>query len=132
MSKPEEFPKGNDNTKEGKEARLAKLKANQREKQLSEVFEKIFYGLYSDRNYISFYAYQEWMNFCKKFDEVIKTLFSLDVFDNNPELKTECEEVLVLLKDKDKSGCERYSVLIERLVDFLEKQGIQSPINLPK
>ncbi|OGI65398.1 hypothetical protein A3A95_00925 [Candidatus Nomurabacteria bacterium RIFCSPLOWO2_01_FULL_39_18] len=129
MSKPDEFLKA-DNTEKGKEARLAKVLKSQRERELSRVFEKLF-PLNQERYMLEFYDFEEWTNFFRKFGETIRILLSLDPFVDNLTLKTECQEVLVLLDGQDRNQGKRYSSLVEKLFQFFIDNQIFPPSKLP-
>ena len=130
MSKPDEFPTKADNTEKGKEARLARLLKSQRERELSEVCEKLF-PLEQERYMLEFYESEEWADFFRKLGEIIKTLLSLDPFADNLALKIECQEVLVLLDRQDRNQGKRYSNLVNRLFEFFTDNQIFPLSKLP-
>ena len=126
-------PEGSPNTNSGAgsiEARKAKLLKNQRERQLSDVFEK-FFPFQQERHILEYYEFEEWASFFSKFSEVIKTLLSINPFENNQELKKECEEVLPFLLDKDRSQSNKYADLISKLSEFFFKKKVFIQSKLP-
>lgn len=67
---------------------------------------------------MDFYGDEEWESFLDKLSEIIRTLLSINPFENNQELKQECEEVLLFLDKKDKTQSKKYSDLIDKLWRF--------------
>ena len=80
---------------------------------------------------LEFYDFEEWTNFFRKFGETIRILLSLDPFVDNLTLKTECQEVLVLLDGQDRNQGKRYSSLVEKLFQFFIDNQIFPPSKLP-
>ena len=132
MSKPDEFPqpKGADNTKAGIETRKEKLLKEKKERQLFDIFERL-YPFNKEKYMLAYFEPKEWDDFFQKFIEIIKTLLSLDPFEDNQTLKTECQEVLISLDTKDTTQSKKYSDLIEKLYIFLTNQNIFTQSKLP-
>jgi hypothetical protein len=78
------------------------------------------------QEFLDFYATQEeWENFFSKLHDIIKVLLSVDPFGDNQKLKKECQEVLILLNDKNTGETRRYENLVKELFNLLAvKQGI--------
>jgi hypothetical protein len=129
MSKPDGFPKV-DNTPAGIKDRLARLLKGQRERQLSGLAGK-FFPLEQRGHMLSFYEHEEWLDFFKKFGEVLRILLSLDLFGDNQKLKTECQEVLSLIDSKDTHQDRRYSDLIQKIFNFFLEKRIFPSEKLP-
>ena len=125
-----EFPTGNNNTGNTKEARLAKLKKDQRERQLSDVFEK-FSPLSREVNILDYFESEEWEDFSQKLHEVLRTLLSINHFENNQELKKECEEILLLLDNEDRNQSKKYEDLINKLWQFFIDNKVFMRSKLP-
>ena len=80
---------------------------------------------------LGYYEYEEWNIFFLKLTKVIETLLSLDFFGDNQKLKIECQEVLVLLNNKDMNQSERYSDLIAKLFQLFFDNRIFIQSKLP-
>lgn len=134
MLEPDKFsqPKGTDNTKEGQEARLARLKKNKRERELSGFAEKLR-PLEQQRFHLDPYesGIEELTVFLQSLDDIIRGLLSLDPFGENKALKKECEEVLLLLGNRDLNQLKKYSDLIGKLSLFFFENGISSKLQMP-
>ncbi|OGI66552.1 hypothetical protein A3H53_01530 [Candidatus Nomurabacteria bacterium RIFCSPLOWO2_02_FULL_40_10] len=129
---PGEFKesKGTENTEIERKARREKLLKAQRERALSQIFE-VFFPLDQERHMLGYYEYEEWNIFFLKLTKVIETLLSLDFFGDNQKLKIECQEVLVLLNNKDMNQSERYSDLIAKLFQLFFDNRIFIQSKLP-
>ncbi len=129
-----EKPPKTDNTSAGKEARLAILLKAQRERAFSKIYKK-FHPLNQEVFTLELQEREEQIIFLQKLSEIITSLLSLDIFeDKSLELKNECLEVLVLVKNKDisQNALKKYETLVRYLFNFFLEKKIYVLPELPE
>ncbi len=128
-----EKPPKTDNTSAGKEAQIGDI-IKSPERAFSKIYKK-FHPLNQEVFTLELQEREEQIIFLQKLSEIITSLLSLDIFeDKSLELKNECLEVLVLVKNKDisQNALKKYETLVRYLFNFFLEKKIYVLPELPE